>query len=209
MKKNLCTFGLLVFLGGFCCVMTPGCREANWVRMDSVGDSNQAVLLPEPLKHRETANSCVNVHSPVEPGDNRDDYYSNCSKHSDCTDGVNGKCISGIGMAWSLYFCTYDECATDDDCAEGAVCHCSATEAARCVVVGNCQVDEDCGQGGYCSPSTDNNCGGHMTTTGYHCHTAKDTCTDNDDCADDEYCNYSTYDNRWNCEPLDNGCAIG
>ena len=164
-----------------------------------------------PASHRAKALSCVGVNSPPEPVQNEYGDYTRCARHEDCTEGENGKCISGLGRAGMMYFCVYDECASDADCDPGMVCHCDESTAARCFSIGNCQTDADCGAGeyGYCSPSMSSDCGGYRPLDGYHCHTGADSCIDDSDCTGTDYCNYSEYDDRWKCTPTDQGCVIG
>jgi hypothetical protein len=168
--------------------------------------SSTTVSLPRvPLEHRETASSCAGVYSPAEPTNVTG--YSQCAKHADCTAGVNGKCVHGIGAAGNMHFCVYDKCATDADCGSGDVCYCES-DAARCLRVGNCQTDADCG-GNYCSPSMGMDCGGYHNVDSYHCHTPADTCTDNADCTGTDYCNYDEYSGHWKCIPTNKSCMIG
>jgi len=161
-----------------------------------------------PAIHRGQALSCIGVHSPPEPNIMYPEY-SSCLKHADCTQGVNGKCIVGIGMESSTGYCAYDLCATDADCDPGKVCHCTPSSAARCLTIGNCQVDGDCGTGRYCSPAAGWDCGGYHTVDSYYCHTAADTCLDDSDCADTSYCNFDVYDGRWKCTQPNYDCVIG
>lgn len=164
-----------------------------------------------PVVHRPTAQTCVGVHAPAEPSNIPYPESSSCTKHADCTAGVNGKCVSGVGMAGSIYSCVYDQCATDADCDPGKMCYCTASTPARCLSVGNCQTDADCGGGpfSYCSPSMSWDCGGYRPIDGYHCHTPLDTCMDNSDCTGTDYCNFDVYEARWRCTATDRSCVIG
>jgi hypothetical protein len=114
-----------------------------------------------------------------------------CTTLADCQDagaitGPPGKiplqftaCLAGR--------CSVDACLTDDDCASGQACGCSATVAnanhllTNACVVAQCRVDADCGKGGICSPSPTSSCGG---LSGLYCHSAADTCTTDADCCD-------------------------
>jgi mono/diheme cytochrome c family protein len=69
--------------------------------------------------------------------------------HADCTKGTNGRCIHGIGSASSYYYCAYDLCATDSNCDASKVCYCTASNAARCLTVGNCRTDDGSQQNSY------------------------------------------------------------
>lgn len=171
-----------------------------------------STMVPRPPSvHRPTAASCVGVHSPAEPSNILYPEHSSCTKHADCTAGVNGKCVNGVGMAGSMFSCVYDQCATDADCDPGKMCYCTASTPARCLSVGNCQTDGDCGGGpfGYCSPSMSWDCGGYRPIDGYHCHTPLDTCMDNSDCTGTDYCNFDVYEARWRCIATDRSCVIG
>lgn len=162
-----------------------------------------------PTAHRPEAASCVGVHAPPEPSGTS--TRGACTKHADCTQGKNGRCIHGIGGAYNYYSCVYDQCDTDADCDPGKVCFCTVSDAARCLSVGKCRTDADCGGGsyGYCSPSTGMDCGGYHTIDSYHCHTPQDTCIDNSDCTGTDYCNFDTYDGRWKCQVPNMMCVIG
>lgn len=161
----------------------------------------------EPTTHRAQASSCLGVNSPPEPVNTG----TSCKKHADCTAGVNGKCVNGIGMAWSITWCVYDQCATDENCTAGKVCFCTSTSAARCLSVGNCRTDADCGTGpyAYCSASMGMDCGGIHSVDGYHCHTPQDSCIDNSDCTGNQYCDFNDYEGRWKCTAPNMTCVIG
>jgi hypothetical protein len=163
-----------------------------------------------PAGHRAEASSCVGVHAPAEPNITTTSRGS-CTKHADCTQGTNGRCIHGIGNAYNYFYCVYDQCGSDADCDAGKVCFCTASDAARCLSVGNCRTDADCGGGdySYCSPSMGTDCGGYHSIDSYHCHTPKDTCIDNSDCSGTDYCNFDAYDGRWKCAVPNMMCAIG
>lgn len=188
---------------------TPVDSESDTVTGRGSGTDSQSID-DEPLVHRERSLSCDGVHSPEEPSAQYlDTEYSQCMQHADCTEGKNGKCVGGVGMAASLLSCVYDNCVTDADCNEGEVCYCTPTTAARCLSLGNCQVDSDCGDSGYCSPSMSWDCGGYRPVDGFHCHTSKDTCRDDRDCSGNDYCNYNEFNDRWECTPTDISCVIG
>jgi hypothetical protein len=171
-----------------------------------------AVAPRSPEAHRPNALSCVGVYSPPEPPITVDPVNSNCARHADCTEGVNGRCVtSNVGRAGGVYYCEYDHCATDADCDPGKICYCTASISARCLNVGNCQTDADCGGGSYsyCSPSMSWDCGGYRPIDGYHCHTASDTCLDDSDCSGMDYCNFDVYSGTWKCTATNNTCVIG
>jgi hypothetical protein len=174
--------------------------------------SSPVVVAGAPAVHRSKALSCVGVFSPGDPPSTLTLDTASCTKHSDCTAGLNGKCAAtGIGMAGGYYSCNYDECATDADCDAGMVCECSASAAARCLSNGNCRTDADCGNGpySYCSPSSSWDCGGYRPFDGYHCHTASDTCFGDSDCTGSDYCNFDVYAGFWKCTATDKTCVIG
>jgi hypothetical protein len=195
-------------LGGY--VAAGGSYHAGGV--SPVGGSSALTLVGTriPAIHRASAQSCVGVNSPPEPSI-RYPENSSCLKHADCVDGVNGKCVTGVGSASSMGFCAYDECATDGDCNAGKVCYCTSTTAARCFSLGNCQVDADCANTGnsYCSPSMGFDCGGYRSIDSFYCHTAADTCQDDQDCSGTNYCNYDVYNGNWKCTATNNNCIIG
>jgi hypothetical protein len=125
---------------------------------------------------------------------------SGCDADATCAAGKNGRCytpVSGCGCAPNI--CTYDECFSDADCADGSPCECRAAfayEANVCVKNGNCRVDTDCGAAGYCSPSGVSNC-----MTAYFCHTPDDECVDAADCSGDRECAFDAAAKRWKCGP--------
>lgn len=177
----------------------------------SGGQSGTIISPRVPIDHRAQANSCEGVFAPPEPVD--PPATSNCQKHADCTQGKNGRCITGNMGAGrgQYYFCTYDTCATDADCTSGKVCFCGAGNSPYCFQVGNCRTDADCGGGmyGYCSPAYGGDCGGYHWYSGYYCHTPKDTCLDNKDCTGNDYCDFDVIDGRWECKSPNMLCAIG
>jgi len=110
-----------------------------------------------------------------------------CAADTDCTEGDNGRCVQALGQPT---FCSYDQCAKDDDCGAASLCECRnpAQYNANGCFHGNCRLDADCGSGGYCSPSAvtlSPNCtdGIPIGSVGYFCHTPDDECIDADDCA--------------------------
>jgi hypothetical protein len=133
-----------------------------------------------PTEHRATATACAPSRQPPLP----DGGVSSCTTDTDCTpaDGTFSfytSCLHGT--------CSFDQCLTDADCANGGACGCSSDYYGGNIayhpnicVPANCHVDADCGAGGFCSPSR-GRCG---TFTGFYCHTSADTCVDpTADCA--------------------------
>jgi hypothetical protein len=119
-----------------------------------------------------------------------------CLRDSDCTTGVNGRCLPVPPIACDTA-CSYDQCFADSDCGHSP-CECrgSSTDSAAnlCLVGSNCQLDADCADGGYCSPSATATC-----STAYFCHTAIDKCIDDVDCPSGNGCNYDPSAAAWTC----------
>jgi hypothetical protein len=114
-----------------------------------------------------------------------------------CTEGENGRCI----VAPSGELCTYDECASDGDCAMGSLCACNAglLEANVCVPA-SCGAPEDCGD--YpCSPvpgcggPTDPENGGPVSLA---CHGPDDECFTDRQCPEGSFCTMGSA-GRWEC----------
>lgn len=144
----------------------------------SSGPTSPSLQTP-PEVHRE-APSC----DPTRPsgnGQGRSGPGMKCSRDSDCTAGKNGRCtVVGLGAVE----CTYDACASDDDCSGGGICGCraGAGRANVCVRAGNCRSDADC-PGQYCALSTKGTCGGTgLLADTYYCTTRLDTCRVGSDC---------------------------
>jgi len=128
---------------------------------------------------------------------------SKCKADSDCTTGLNGRCIpAGAIPACS---CSYDSCAQDADCAPGSACKCGA--AGNACVPSGCRTDSDCGASGYCSPSVaaDPSCA-KVGFAGYYCHTPSDTCVNDSDCprgpSGPQLCIYAADTQHWACKAL-------
>jgi hypothetical protein len=118
-----------------------------------------------------------------------------CGRDSDCTNGTNGRCLSGPD---SIAACSYDECFSDADCPASTPCDCrdsaSSSTANRCLSGSDCRVDSDCGPGNFCSPSQH----GQWCGFKYHCHTVSDTCLDDSDCVG-AGCNFDEQTGHWAC----------
>ncbi|RLB47160.1 MAG: hypothetical protein DRJ42_26045 [Deltaproteobacteria bacterium] len=122
-----------------------------------------------------------------------------CSAHSDCTAGDNGRCVFGMIGA----FCSYDECFEDGDCDSNEVCSCDGAVIGggnRCVS-SNCKVGADCSSG-RCSPTYGCLAGG--PPQGWYCRTAGDTCTADSECTMDGglgggRCAYDASAGHWAC----------
>jgi hypothetical protein len=141
-----------------------------------------------PLEHRASP-CCSSQRGPGTSGQPYSDGFAAeidghvaCRSDSDCNAGPNGRCFPFEGLV-GPGGCSYDECATDSDCASGRPCVCrnapSANDANVCAPLGNCAVDSDCGPGGYCSPSA----ASCDFPNPYFCHTALDRCTNDADCS--------------------------
>lgn len=144
-----------------------------------------------PTKHRATSSVC-----PEERAPGNATVVGECTQDSDCTDGLNGRCISpNILGPLGESSCSYDNCSSDADCAANEPCRCRASADSNyanvCLVGSGCQVDSDCGPGGFCSPSRfdvdssvyDTGVFGNGTSrSGYFCHTPDDYCVNDGDC---------------------------
>ncbi len=161
--------------------------------------------IQQPERHRSTAETCDNerVTLPVNvPEPNPGPPFVNCTAHSDCTDGANGRCLEGRG-GWD---CSYDGCFSDDDCNFTCLCEGGFRgDYNICLSSGGCNVDADCGAGNYCSP-TYGSCGNYAGTVAYYCHTAEDECINDSDCGGGSfYCAFDLVVGRWSCK--DEHCA--
>ena len=94
--------------------------------------------------------------------------WDKCAQDSDCTEGTNGRCIGG---SFAGYYCSYDTCFSDGDCAAGRLCDCNGREngsgAATTCKLSDCRTDADCGANGYCSPSY-GSCGDYSGFVEWH-----------------------------------------
>ena len=185
---------------------------------DADGPSHtQHLLSTVPTFHRPAALACTETRAP---GDLTDctagevgDASILCTDDSSCTAGTSGRCECSWGAAPNPFgtMCTYDDCASDNDCGS-TVCLCRETplpgiqpDPARrtiCAGSGNCKVDSDCDGGGYCSPSPAFQCGSdHWDYYGYYCHTGGDECINDSDCAPqgNAFCAYNPAVQHWAC----------
>jgi hypothetical protein len=131
-----------------------------------------------------------------------------CSKDADCTDAAT---TPGAGLVCFHGQCSYDQCATDQDCPSGDVCSCKGNtfgyahvSAGNSCVPANCRSDADCGPAGRCAPTVDSSCGTFYGVRGYYCHSCNDTCTQDSDCAARDaspagYCAYDLTVGHWVC----------
>ena len=184
-----------------------------------------------PVNHRATEGSaCPNDRAPggvpaMCVVDGGPPPGGDCQQDSDCTAGINGRCIQLRGC---YMVCSYDECFQDSDCAGNVPCKCrdsaSSTDSNWCLIHSNCRIDDDCGPGGYCSPSQLGGCirmctvacgaathcyagttevpcwCGQSCGDGYFCHRAGDTCTNDCECTGDSACTHQPA-GGWACIP--------
>jgi hypothetical protein len=151
---------------------------------------------PPPPADRAMATACTSCR-PTGP-DPGPGFGDGCEAHSECTAGMNGRCV--LAMIGSL--CDYDECFVDSDCEANEVCSCDGSYyGGNHCVPGNCRVNADC-MSGLCSPSYGCLSGG--PPEGWYCKTAADECADDADCNDPMTaggrCAYDTTRMSWRCE---------
>jgi hypothetical protein len=155
--------------------------------------------------HRPSAASCT-LPRPASNATCNHDGGTPCARDQDCTHGVNGRCVcSFTACCGDANVCSYDECTSDLDCADGGgVCACRENPINDwgtqnvCLSAGNCRVDSDC-PSGYCSPaSLPTGCKGRWY--GYFCHTSSDQCLDDGDCVGaGAFCAFDRGAGRWVC----------
>ncbi len=130
-----------------------------------------------------------------------------CGSDLDCTAGPNGRCDCNASspLPANNPQCSYDVCASDNNCKRGEVCDCRESPAhvtwgtQTVCVAANCRTDSDCGPAGYCSPSPLAGCGAD-SWYGYFCHTPGDQCVNDADCHQgNAYCAYDMSSSRWVC----------
>lgn len=161
-----------------------------------------------PLVHRASAVACAQPRPAGMPSTacNENPVGATCSRDSDCTNGLDGRCnceqLPALGADGNR--CSYDGCASDSDCS-GGVCDCRESPAhvtwgtQTVCLGGNCRTDSDCGQSGYCSPTPALGCG-PQSWSAYYCHTPGDQCVDDADCNQgNAYCAYDPGSSRWVC----------
>ncbi len=121
-----------------------------------------------------------------------------CKKDSDCTAGIEGRCVfTGGGHAADQLVCTYDGCKVDGDCTGGQLCVCGAGGSSRNFCTpGDCHDGADCASGS-CAASM----WGKGGAFGRYCHTSRDTCKENSDCKTGEVCAYLGAGSRFECMP--------
>jgi hypothetical protein len=149
------------------CLLVSGCalshERAGSGSASCVGLSAPSHALGPPAHHRAASVDCPADRGPIAATPACDVATdptcpeADCVTDADCTAGTNGRCSHlHRGPASIRLFCTYDECARNDDCPSGA-CLCressESSAANECFDAGDCRLDSDCGPGGFCSPS--------------------------------------------------------
>ena len=151
----------------FVCLVAVACDGNSLTSSRSQPDAQVRV----PLNHRPSGASCPAQRGPGSttadacsadggPSVAAIDGPRLCASDGDCAAGTNGRCFLNGGPVTDCGTrCSYDACASDQDCPGNEPCECRASaadpSANSCLIGGNCRVDSDCGDGeaGYCSPS--------------------------------------------------------
>ncbi|MDB4979746.1 MAG: hypothetical protein JWM82_498 [Myxococcales bacterium] len=153
-----------------------------------------------PAIHRATAPACpplaIDPDAPCFPVDAGP--QGGCTKNSDCTVGLNPRCV--VFRPRGFCTCESDTCRSDTDChpfgdRDAGACACNPAPLSSLCVDQNCRVDADCGPHGYCSPMFD---ACSKAISGYYCHTPKDTCIDDADCPGTP-CTFLPMESLWRC----------
>jgi hypothetical protein len=159
-------------------------------------------VLAVPDHHRPDDSACA---TPPPPGNcSVSSAMNQCMLDTNCTSGLDGRCIETGPPAPPFCICSYAGCMQDTDCSLGGPCDCAGPGGYGCVP-GNCQIDADCGTGGYCSPSNQINTTGCGGFAGYFCHTIGDECTNDSTCPGatpngQYYCVFDASLRHWKCE---------
>lgn len=157
-----------------------------------------------PSNHRPSGAACTQPRPPGNATCNHDGGTS-CASDQDCTGGLNGRCVCDLLPTGDANICSYDQCASDTDCADGGgVCVCRENAINDwgtqnvCLSGGNCHVDSEC-PSGYCSPSPlPADCKGRWY--GYFCHMPNDECVNDSDCTgSNAFCAFDRGQGRWVC----------
>jgi hypothetical protein len=152
-----------------------------------------------PKNHRPSDAQCLTTPAPQNCN-----MGGSCDKDTDCTKGLNGRCVVS-GADAIMCACSYDLCTSDTQCKMGGPCSCHDSAymggIGNTCVPGNCRVDADCEGGkGYCSPSDAQvGCGGLPS---YYCHTPSDSCVNDSDCGGGNGCVYQVKPPRWECQQI-------
>ena len=235
-KPDFCstaTFGLLALsLGALHCGSTATSPtehpDSGKVAQDAGHHSPEAA--PEgctptvAVNHVPTASSCSTTRAPGMQGDGGaatdGGLGAQCTSDSQCTSGVNGRCLpltgGQVALPQGVGVCTYDECSSATPCASGNICVCGTEDGAlgrtaNTCLPSNCSSDSSCGTGGYCSPTYDTTCGPYDGIVGYYCHEAAneclvDECVNDKDCTGKDggggnagYCAWNPTSSKWTC----------
>jgi hypothetical protein len=143
-----------------------------------------------------------------------------CMQDSDCTVGLNGRCLSvpqlvtpsppsqgTQGLLYCETVCSYDQCLSDLDCPVRTPCACRFPSIYGspnvCLTASNCAIDADCGRGAFCSPSAVVG----QADRAYFCHTSNDLCIDDADCSPpamggQALCEFDAGSGHWSCHRL-------
>ncbi len=109
-----------IVLLSLCAVMAFGCIEDS----DGNGGGGEGrLMIRVPENHRPDAAACMNVPTEDEvvvDGEPEEWQQNECERHSDCDEGVNGRCVRRPREG--SFICAYDQCILDDDCEDGGVC---------------------------------------------------------------------------------------
>jgi hypothetical protein len=207
---DVAAIGLGGSSGGDAATTAPGGSSGGDAATTASGGSGGG-LSPVPTDHR-----LQDVECPQERGPGSADIAGDCTQDSDCTEGMNGRCISpNVVGPLGRSRCSYDHCFSDSDCPGNEPCRCRPSAADNapnyCVTGSNCRTDSDCGPGGFCSPSLvgiDSSIEGGGSF-GYFCHTPQDLCLNHGDCDPSMClieqgcaslaCGYSTESSHWDC----------
>jgi hypothetical protein len=154
-----------------------------------------ACIDPVPTANRPRATTCC-YERPL--GSDPSAATGECTQHSDCTAGVNGRCLTAQSMT---NYCSYDQCFGDADCSNNGVCSCDGDGfgGANICVAGNCRVDSDCASL-QCAPSY--GCFVGAGPEGWFCRTENDLCASDADCSNQAFgrCAFDLGDAVWRCD---------
>jgi hypothetical protein len=181
-----------------------------------------------PQEHRASSEQCPQMRAPGSPCTDGGlpplPAAMACNQDSDCTMGLNGRCLnvpvtlpSGPTVEPITGFycgtdCSYDECLSDVDCPVGVPCACRFPSIYgspnTCLIASRCAIDAQCGPPGFCSPSPV--VGVADRAYFYFCHTPNDTCIDDSDCVSPPagpfepqgLCEFDTASGSWSCRYL-------
>lgn len=138
--------------------------------------------------------------------------YQTCTSDSECTDRVNGKCITGVMVDGPETYCgCVYSCASDADCGVDEACIPAAVADngggySSCQPA-SCHSDVDCASGECGLSAWDNGCGTQLQLS---CRSAADTCRTSGDCPTGTagaVCGVETGDTTFRCQ--EQNCAIG